>query len=47
MKMSAAEIADAPPMSHPLVRLHPETGKPAVSGHAYPVEDMPFGGVRR
>ena len=30
MKMSAAEIADAPPMSHPLVRLHPETGKPAL-----------------
>lgn len=25
--LSAAEIADAPPMSHPLVRVHPETGE--------------------
>ena len=44
MKMSAKEVADAPPMSHPLVRLHPETGAPALflGMHAAYIEDMPF-----
>jgi taurine dioxygenase len=42
--LSAEEIADAPPMSHPLVRYHPDTGRPALflGIHAAYIESMPF-----
>jgi taurine dioxygenase len=44
MKASPEEIADAPPMSHPLVRVIPETGKRALfmGEHASHVDGMPM-----
>ena len=42
--ISPEEIADAPPMSHPLVREHPDTGRHALflGMHASYIDGMPF-----
>lgn len=44
MKASPEEIADAPPMSHPLVRVIPETGRRALfmGEHASHLDGMPM-----
>lgn len=43
------ELAALPPVSHPLVRIHPGTGKPSlyVSGHIERIEGMPTEAGRR
>jgi taurine dioxygenase len=47
-KMSQEEIDDAPPMTHPLARIHPETGKRALfmGCHASHLEGMDFAAGR-
>ncbi len=47
-KMSKEEIDDAPPMTHPLARVHPETGKRALfmGCHASHLEGMDFAAGR-
>ena len=47
--MSEEEVRDAPDNSHPLVRIHPETGRRAifVGTHASHIEGMPFAEGRK
>ncbi len=43
-KLSEAEIRDAPPMTHPLIRRHPDTGRPCffMGTHASYLDGLPI-----
>ena len=43
-KLSEAEIRDAPPMTHPLIRTHPDSGRPCffMGTHASYLEGLPI-----